>query len=123
MVYRRLRNQAQRSFAEPFPEHHILVHRGRLQLRLLTQVEYLECAGLCLQRDDLLRPVHDGTIRLDGSSDGIIVVLEVDDYDFGGGGIILLLADADEGVGFEGLDKTSALRMGSFHRIKYSHMS
>jgi hypothetical protein len=61
--------------------------------------------------------VHDSTIRLDGSSDGIIVVLEVDDYDFGGGGFILLFAYADEGVGFEGLI-SSALRLHSVNSTK-----
>lgn len=77
---------------------------------------------MCFQRDNLLRPVHNSTIRFDGSSDGIIVVLEVDDYDFGGGGFIFLFANADEGVGFEGLNIVS-IKDEQLHLIKDLHMS
>jgi hypothetical protein len=52
--------------------------------------------------------VHNGTVCLDRSSDGIIVVLEVDDYDFRGGGFIFLFTNANEGVRFEGLDIVNA---------------
>jgi len=52
--------------------------------------------------------VHDGTVRLDRSSDDIVILLEVDDYDFGGGGLVLLLAHTYEGIGFEGLRAISA---------------
>jgi hypothetical protein len=61
--------------------------------------------------------VHNGTICLDGTSDGIIVVLEVDDYNFGGGGFVFLFANADEGVRFEGLDKSVPL-LNSFNLSK-----
>ena len=75
--------KAQRCLAEPLPEHNILVHCCRLQLCLGTEIEYLEGSGLCLERNNLLRPVHDGTIGFDRSPNYIIVLLEVDDDDFG----------------------------------------
>lgn len=56
---------------------------------------------MCLQRNDLLGPVHDGTIRLDRSANDIIIVFEIDDYDFGGGAFVLLFADTNERVRFE----------------------
>jgi hypothetical protein len=88
--------------AEPLPEDNILIHCRGLQLCLLTKVEYLQGPRLCLQCYDLLRPVHDGTIRLDRAPDGgRSNILKVDDDDFGGAGLVLLLADTDEGVGFK----------------------
>jgi hypothetical protein len=42
--------------------------------------------------------VHDRTIGLDRAADDIVAVLEIDDYDFGARGFVLLFADADERV-------------------------
>jgi hypothetical protein len=47
--------------------------------------------------------VHDGTVGLDGPAHDIVVVLEVDDDDFGLGGFVQLLADAEVVVGLERL--------------------
>jgi hypothetical protein len=67
----------------------------------LAQVEYLEGPGLCLKRNDLLGPVHDGTISLNWSADDIVTVLKVDDYDFGRCCFVLLFTNTNEGIGFE----------------------
>lgn len=48
--------------------------------------------------------MHDGTVSLDWPPNDIVIVLQVDDYNFGGCGSRLRLADAYEGIGFEGLD-------------------
>jgi len=97
----RICDQAQGCFAEPFPENNILIHCSRLQLLLLTEIKDLECPGLSLQGNDILGPVHNGTVGLDGSADDIAAILEFDDNDFGGRGSSLLFADADEGIGLE----------------------
>ena len=91
-------DQSQCRLADPLPEGHVLAHRRRLELLLLFEVEDLEGARLGLEGDDLTRPVHDGTVGLDGSSDDIVVVLEVDDQDLGRRRVILLVPDADERV-------------------------
>lgn len=52
--------------------------------------------------------MHDSTICFNGSADDIVILFQVDDYDFRRGGFVLLLADADEGIGFECLDSPSA---------------
>ena len=59
-----------------------------------------------LERNNLLRPVHNRTVGLDRSSDDIIVVLELDDNYFGG--FTLLFSYTDERVGFECLRRRSA---------------
>ena len=56
---------------------------------------------MSLQGNDILGPVHNGTVGLDGSADDIAAILEFDDNDFGGRGSSLLFADADEGIGLE----------------------
>lgn len=48
--------------------------------------------------------MHDGAVGLDWSSRDIVAVLEVDDDDFGGCGLVLLLSNADVVVGFECLE-------------------
>jgi hypothetical protein len=85
--------------ADPLPEDDILVHGCRLKLLLLLQVEDLQCSRLRPQSDDLLRPVHDGTVGLDGSSDNIVPLLQVDDNNFRRRGTGLLFAYANERVG------------------------
>ena len=42
--------------------------------------------------------MHDGAVGLDGPPDDIVAILEVDDEHFGGGGLVLLVSKADEGV-------------------------
>jgi hypothetical protein len=79
-----IRNETKRCIAEPLPEYDVLVHCRRLQLLLLAQVKYLEGPGLCLERNDLFRPVHDGTIGFDRSPDDIVIVFEINDNYFGG---------------------------------------
>lgn len=96
-------DKAQTRLAVPFPEDDVLVHGGRLQLRLLRQVEDLQCPLLGLQRNDLLVVVHDGTVGLDGPPNDVVAILEVDYDDFGGRGLVGLLPDADVRVGFKGL--------------------
>ena len=56
---------------------------------------------MCLQRNNLLCPVHDSTICFDRSTDDIVVVLEVNDNDFRGRGLVLLFSNTHERVGFE----------------------
>ena len=113
MVDCRICDQTQGCFAEPFPENHILIHRSRLQLLLLTEVKDLECPGLSLQGNDILGPVHNGTVGLDGSADDIAAILKFDDNDFRGCGSSLLFADADEGIGLQclGYGISSALQI------------
>jgi hypothetical protein len=101
--------QTQRCLAEPLPEYHILVHCRRLQLCLRAEVKYLQGSRLCLERNDLLAPVHDGTISFDWSPNDIIALLEVYDDHFGLRGFILLLSYTNEGVGFEGLGSLLAI--------------
>ncbi len=58
---------------------------------------------MSLKRNDLLGPVHDGTVSFDRSANNIAAILKFDDNNFGGCGLVFLFADADEGIGFEGL--------------------
>ncbi len=74
-------NWSKRGLTEPLPEHHILLHRGALDLALLRQVEDLQCLAPGFERDDLSGPVHDRTVGLDRPSDDLIAILELDDYD------------------------------------------
>lgn len=45
--------------------------------------------------------MHDGTIGLDWPTRDIVAILELDDDDFGLGGLVLLFSDTDIGVGLE----------------------
>lgn len=85
--------------ADPFPEHHILVHGAGLELLLLLQVEDLQGAGLGLESNYLTGPVHDGTISLDGPPRNVVAILQLDDDDLGLCGFALLFSDAHVGVG------------------------
>lgn len=68
-------NQTQRLFTEPFPVDDILVHHCGLELLLCLKVEDLNCAPLSLEGDDVLGPVHDGTVGIDRPPHNLIVVL------------------------------------------------
>ena len=94
-------HQTQRVIANPFPERDIFIHCIGLQLCFLRQVENLQCALLSFEGNDLLVPVHNGAIGLDGSLHDFIVVFEVDDDDFGVAGALRnFLPDADIVIGF-----------------------
>lgn len=95
-------DKSQSICTDPFPIHHIFVHGRRLKFELLAQVEDLECPLIGLERNDLLGPVHKGTICLDRPPDELIVVLEIDDYNFRGS-IPYLLANADVVIRFKSL--------------------
>lgn len=82
VVNRVICDQSQTSLAEPLPENNIFIHGRRLELDLLRKVEDLYRPGLGLERNDLLIPMHDGTIGLDRSPHDLIAFLEVDDDDF-----------------------------------------
>jgi hypothetical protein len=101
VVHGSVGDQAQASLAEPFPKDNVFVHCSRLELGFGAQIKYLERPLLGLQRDDLFGEVHDGTVSLDGSSNDIIVVLQIDDDDFRGICGFRSLTDADVVVGLE----------------------
>ena len=93
-----LRDQAQRRLADPLPEHDVFAHSRGLELLLRLEIEDLQCPRLCPQGNNLARPVHDGAVGLDGASDDIIAVFQVNDENLGLGDLILLVADANERV-------------------------
>lgn len=97
-------NEAESGLVDELPVLHVLVHCGRLELRLLAEVEDLERSRLGLESDDLALPVHDGTVGLDGTSGDIVAVLQVDDDDFGRAAG-LLFSDANVRVGLECLEE------------------
>jgi hypothetical protein len=94
-------DQTQAGLTEPFPKDNIFVHCGRLQLGFGTQVEYLERPLLRLESNNLFAEVHDGTVSLDGPSDDIVAILEIDDDDLRGIGGFGRLTDTDVMVGLE----------------------
>lgn len=75
VIHSAICDKAQGCLAEPFPEHNILIHCRRLELRLLGKVEYLKRPRLCLEGNDLFCPVHNGTVGLDRSSRDIVILL------------------------------------------------
>lgn len=75
MVHRRISDQAQRVRTKPFPEENVFIHCRGLELGFLCQVKYLKRPLIRLEGDDLLVPVHDGTVSLDWPSNDLIVVL------------------------------------------------
>jgi hypothetical protein len=85
---------------EPLPVHNILVHDRRLELRLGCQVEYLDCLALRFEGNDILGPVHNSTVRVDGPFDDFIVVLEINDDNLGLIILVQFLADADVVIRF-----------------------
>ena len=88
-------HKTQSRIAYPLPEDDLFLHGEGLELGLVCQVKNLYGMLLGSEGDDGLLPVHDGTVSLDGASHNIIVVLEVDDDDFGLSGFVELLADAE----------------------------
>lgn len=66
----------------------------------MSQIEDLQCPLLSFESNDLLRPMHDSTVGLDGPLDDFIIVLEVDDNDIGAGSFMCLLADANVVIRF-----------------------
>ena len=71
----RISDQTKGGVAYPLPEKDILIHGSRLQLGLLLEVEDLQRPRLGSKSNDLLSPVHDGTVGLDWSAGNIIAVL------------------------------------------------
>ena len=70
----------------------------------LCQVKDLQGPRLGFERNDLLVPVHDSAIGLDWPLGDLIVVLEVNDDDFGiARALGVLLSDTDIVVGFKRL--------------------
>lgn len=76
-----VRHQPQTPLIVPLPEHHILRHDRGLELLLRREVEYLDRPRLRLEGDDVLVPVHDGTVRVDGALNDLIIVFQVNDDD------------------------------------------
>jgi hypothetical protein len=100
MIHRCISDQTQRVCAKPFPEENIFIHCRRLELGFLGQVKYLERSLIRFEGNDLLVPVHDGTIGLDRSSNDLIVMFKVDNNDFRVSIFAEFLANANEVVGF-----------------------
>lgn len=75
-------DETQGGVADPFPELNIFVHGGRLELLLLPEVEDLQSSRLGLERNYLLVPVHNGTVRLDRASGDIVAIFELDNHHF-----------------------------------------
>ena len=75
MVDRGICDQTEGVCADPLPEDDIFVHGVGLQLCFLGQIEDLQSPRLCLERDDLFIPVHDGTVGLDWPLCDLIIVL------------------------------------------------
>ena len=99
-----LGHEAQGGLVEPLPKDDVFAHGMRLELLLLVEVEDLEGPLSGLKGDDVLVPVHDGTIGLDRSARDIVVVLQVDNDDLGRCVLRRSLANADEAIGFQGLE-------------------
>lgn len=82
VINARVRHEAESSFTDPFPKHNVLIHGMRLQLPFRIQVENLQCA-LGLEGYDVLGPVHDGAVGLDGSPRNAVAIVEIDNHDLG----------------------------------------
>ena len=94
-------DEAESRLADPLPELNVLINGAGLELLPLFQIEYLQCPRLGLQGDDLLIPVHDGTVGLDGPSRHVVAILEFDNDNFGRSALVLLFSYANVRVGFE----------------------
>jgi hypothetical protein len=72
----------------------------------------LKKASLCLECDDVSRPMHTGSIGLDGPPDQVVSIEEINNDNFS------LLTNADVSVGFEGLKRNYGQYINSiFSRI------
>ena len=122
MIGSRICNKAQSAFIDELPKHNVLVHGRRLELALAAKVEDLYSPALGSEGNDELIPVHDGTICLDGPTDNIVAVLEVNDDDLGGSIVIDLLAHTNVVVGFECLVnsvRTISQRSKQYRRLTH----
>lgn len=106
MVNRSVSHQTQRCFAKPLPIDNILVHRVGLELLLRPKVEDLNCAALSPEGDDVLSPMHNSIVGVNGPAHNFIVIFQVDDEDLWLVLLIELLTDADVVIGFEGLSRS-----------------
>lgn len=77
MENRRFRNHSDAGIAKPFPEHDILGHYSGLELLFRLEVENLDGFALGFEGDNILAPVHDGTVGVDGPSDDLIVIFQI----------------------------------------------
>ncbi|KAK5636825.1 hypothetical protein RRF57_012537 [Xylaria bambusicola] len=100
MIDRGLGDQAQGRLADPLPKDNVFVHGGGLELLLLLEIEYLQRSRLGTESDDLLSPVHDGTIGLDRATGDIVIGLEINNDDVGLSGTWFLVSYANEVVRF-----------------------
>lgn len=96
-------NQTQRRLTVPLPIDNVLIHHRRFELLFRPKIEDLNCSALSLERDDVLAPVHDGTVGVDWSPHDLIVVLQVNNNNLRLIIFVELLANADVVVRFEGL--------------------
>lgn len=105
VVYGLCANERKGGLTDPPPKLNVLLVAVCLQAFLGLEVEQLQCPALCLERDDGLSQVHNGTVGADWSSDDIIRVLEVDNNSLGGRiGFVVDLAHTNILVGLECLD-------------------
>lgn len=65
-----------------------------------SEVEDLDGAALRLEGNNVLAPVHDGTVSVDGAPEDLIVVLKVDNDNLRLVVFVELLADTDIVIGF-----------------------
>ena len=122
MIHGIIGDESQACFAEPLPKHYVLAHYRGLELLFLCEVEDLEGSLHCFEGDDLLGPVHDGTVSLDGPPHDVVAILHLNDDDLGGIGRLLGLTNAYVAVRFEGLRRVSASIRTLTAPRKYSHM-
>ena len=67
----------------------------------MGEIEDLEGSLLSFQGDDLFRPMHDRTVGLDGPTNDVVVVFQIDDDDLRRGTLRGLLAHTHIAVGFK----------------------
>lgn len=99
VIHRILSYQPQAIWAVPFPVYDILQHCIRIDFDFLSKIEDLEGSLLGFESNDLLVPMHDGTVGLNRPLHDLIVVFEVDYDDLGVGAFRDSLADAYVVVG------------------------
>lgn len=100
MVNRRLSDQANACITVPLPEDDIFRHDRRLKLLLCLEVKDLDGLTLGFEGDNVLTPVHDGTIGINWSPDDLIVVFKIDYDNLRLIIIVDLLSYTDEIIGF-----------------------
>lgn len=100
VVNRGVRDEAEGGLAEPFPVDNILIHDRRLEFLFRGEVEDLDGSALGLESNDVLAPVHDRTVGVDGALHDIVVVLQIDNDDLRLVIFIELLPNADVMIRF-----------------------